>query len=165
MPRSGSIIPTFFLGQSRSNRCSFQSSLFQEKMRVIQKSVDVICRLLSELNPTSHSDPRQCCVHSLFFVWLHFLFLLFFSPVHPYPTSFVLAALAAFQPCLTYSWLRTFAVTIKKAECQIIDAFKLWCWRRLLRVSWTAKRSSQSILKEISPGCSLEGLMLKLKLQ
>ena len=55
--------------------------------------------------------------------------------------------------------------TIKKAECQKIDAFELWCWRRLLRVPWTSRRSSQSILKEISPGCSLEGLMLKLKLQ
>ena len=55
--------------------------------------------------------------------------------------------------------------TIKKAECQIIDAFELWCWRRLLRVSWTSGRSNQSILKKISPGCSLEGLMLKLKLQ
>ena len=55
--------------------------------------------------------------------------------------------------------------TIKKAEHQIIDSFKLWCWRRLLRVPWTAKRSNQSILKEISPGCSLEGMMLKLKLQ
>ena len=54
---------------------------------------------------------------------------------------------------------------IKKAEHQRIDAFKLWCWRRLLRVPWTASRSNQSILKEISPGCSLEGLMLKLKLQ
>ena len=55
--------------------------------------------------------------------------------------------------------------TIMKAECQRIDAFELWCWRRLLRVSWTARRSKQSILKEIRPGCSLEGLMLKLKLQ
>ena len=55
--------------------------------------------------------------------------------------------------------------TIKKAECWKIDAFELWCWRRLLRVPWTARRSNQSILKEISPGCSLEGLMLKLKLQ
>jgi len=55
--------------------------------------------------------------------------------------------------------------TIKKAECQRIDAFELWCWKRLLRVPWTARRSSQSILKEISPGCSVEGLMLKLKLQ
>ena len=54
--------------------------------------------------------------------------------------------------------------TIKKAECQRIDAFELWCWRRLLRVSWTARRSSQSILKEINPEYSLEGLMLKLKL-
>ena len=64
-------------------------------------------------------------------------------------------------PVVTYgyeSW------TIKKAECRI-DAFELWYWRRLLRVPWTARRSNQSILKEISPGCSLEGLMLKLKLQ
>ena len=61
--------------------------------------------------------------------------------------------------CRCESW------TIKKAECQRIDAFKLWCWRRLLRVPWTAKRSNQSILKEISPECSLQGLMLKLKLQ
>ena len=55
--------------------------------------------------------------------------------------------------------------TIRKAECSRIDAFELWCWRRLLRVPWTARRSNQSILKEISLGCSLEGLMLKLKLQ
>ena len=61
-------------------------------------------------------------------------------------------------PVVTYSW------TIKKAEHQRIDAFELWCWRRLLRVPWTARRSNQSILKEISPGCPLEGLMLKLKL-
>ena len=65
-------------------------------------------------------------------------------------------------PVVTYgcdSW------TIKKAECKRIDAFELWCWRRLLRVPCTARRSNQSILKEIRPGCSLEGLMLKLKLQ
>ena len=55
--------------------------------------------------------------------------------------------------------------TMKKAECRRIDAFELWCWRRLLRVPWTARRSNQSSRKEISPGCSLEGLMLKLKLQ
>ena len=55
--------------------------------------------------------------------------------------------------------------TVKKARCWRIDAFELWCWRRLLRVRWTARRSNQSILKEISPGCSLEGLMLKLKIQ
>ena len=65
-------------------------------------------------------------------------------------------------PAVMYRWK---SCTIKKAECQIIDAFKLWCWTRLLRVPWTARRSNQSILKEISPGCSLEGLMLKLKLQ
>ena len=65
-------------------------------------------------------------------------------------------------PVVTYgceSW------TIKKAECQRIDAFELWCWKRLLRVPWTARRSNQSLLKEINPGCSLVGLMLKLKLQ
>ena len=65
-------------------------------------------------------------------------------------------------PVVTYgckSW------TVEKAEHQRIDAFELWCWRRLLRVPWTARRSNQSILKEISPGCSLEGLMLKLKFQ
>ena len=56
------------------------------------------------------------------------------------------------------------SLTIKKAECRRIDAFELWCWRRLLKVLWTARRSNQSILKEISPGCSLEGLLLKLKL-
>ena len=61
--------------------------------------------------------------------------------------------------CECESW------TVKKAECQKIDVFELWCWRRLLRVPWTARRSNQSILKEISPGCSLQGLMLKLKLQ
>ena len=55
--------------------------------------------------------------------------------------------------------------TVKKAECRRIDAFELWCWRRLLRVPWTSRRSNQSILKEINPGISLEGMMLKLKLQ
>ena len=63
------------------------------------------------------------------------------------------------QSCMDVSW------TVKKAECQRIDAFELWCWRRLLRVPWTARRSNQSILKEISPGCSLERMMQKLKLQ
>ena len=61
--------------------------------------------------------------------------------------------------CGCESWI------VRKAECQKIDAFGLWCWRRLLRVPWPARRSNQSILKEVSPGCSLKGLMLKLKLQ
>ena len=77
------------------------------------------------------------------------------------PTKVCLVKAMVF-PLVTYgceSW------TIKKADCQRIDAFELWCWRRLLRVPWTARRSNQSILKEISPGISLEGLMLKLKLQ
>ena len=65
-------------------------------------------------------------------------------------------------PVVMYGWA---SQTIKKAERRRIDAFELWCWRRLLRVPWTARRSNQSILKEISSGCSLEGLMLKLKLQ
>ena len=65
-------------------------------------------------------------------------------------------------PVVMYGYERW---TVKKAECQRIDAFELWCWRRLLRVPWTARRSNQSILKEISPGISVEGMMLKLKLQ
>ena len=65
-------------------------------------------------------------------------------------------------PVVMYRWE---SWTIKKAEHQRIDAFEVWCWRRLLRVPWTARRSNQSILKEISLECSLEGLMLKLKLQ
>ena len=69
---------------------------------------------------------------------------------------------ALFFPVVMYgceSWI------VKKAECQRIDAFELWCWRRFLRVPWTARKSNQSIVKEISPGCSLEGMMLRLKLQ
>ena len=76
------------------------------------------------------------------------------------PTKFHLIKAMAFPVvrCGFENW------TIRKAECRRIDAFELWCWRRLLRVPWTARRFNQSILKEISPGCSLEGLMLKLKL-
>ena len=77
------------------------------------------------------------------------------------PTKVLLVKAMVF-PVVMYgceSW------TVKKAEHRRIDVFELWCWRRLLRVPWTARRSNQSILKEISPGCSLEGLMLKLKLQ
>ena len=76
------------------------------------------------------------------------------------PTKVRLVKVMVF-PVLMYceSWI------VKKAEHQKIDAFEVWCWRRLLRVPWTARRSNQSILKEISPGCSLEGLMVKLKLQ
>ena len=77
------------------------------------------------------------------------------------PTNFCLVKAMVF-PVVTYgceSW------TVRKAERRKIDAFELWCWRKLLRVPWTARRSNQSILKEIRPGCSLEGLMLKLKLQ
>ena len=76
------------------------------------------------------------------------------------PTKVCLVKAMVFQVAMYgfESW------TTKKAECRRIDAFELWCWRRLLRVPWTARRANQSILKEISPGCSLEGLMLKLKL-
>ena len=67
--------------------------------------------------------------------------------------------------CLSFSVLHYYLQVDKKAERRRIDAFELWCWRRLLRIPWTARRSNQSILKETSPGCSLEGLMLRLKLQ
>ena len=77
------------------------------------------------------------------------------------PTKVCLVKAMVF-PVVTYGCE---SCTVKKAECQRIDAFEVWCWRRLLRVPWTAKRSKQTILKEISPGCSLEGLMVKLKLQ
>ena len=80
---------------------------------------------------------------------------------HTLPTKVFLVKAMVF-PVVMYgceSW------TVKKAEHRRIDAFELWCWRRLLRVPWTARRSNQSILKEISPGCLLEGLMLKLQLQ
>ena len=77
------------------------------------------------------------------------------------PTKVLLAKAMVFPVVMSgcESW------AVKKDECRKIDAFELWCWRRLLRVPWTERRSNQSILKEISPGCSLEGLMLKLKLQ
>ena len=79
-----------------------------------------------------------------------------------YTRCFVIIYMGKVFPVVMYgyeSW------TVRKAECRRIDAFELWCWRRLLRVPWTARRSNQSILKEISPGCSLEWMMLKLKLQ
>ena len=75
------------------------------------------------------------------------------------PTNVRLVKAMVFPVAMYGCW------TVRKAECRRIDAFELWCWRRLLRVLWTARRSNQSILKEISSGCSLEGLMLKLKLQ
>ena len=77
------------------------------------------------------------------------------------PTKVHLVKVMVF-PVVTYGCESS---TVKKAECRIINAFELWCWRRLLRVPWTARRSNQSILKEINPGISLEGMMLKLKLQ
>ena len=77
------------------------------------------------------------------------------------PTKFSVVK-AMFFPIVMYGCEN---LTIKKAECQRIDAFELWCWRRLFRDPWTARRSNQSILRDISPGCSLEGLMLRLKLK
>ena len=77
----------------------------------------------------------------------------------PTKVHFVKAMVFSVVMCGCESW------TVKKAERRTIDAFELWCWRRLLRVPWTARRSNQSILKEINPGISLEGMMLKLKLQ
>ena len=94
-------------------------------------------------------------------LWLTNLDSIFKSRDVTLPTKVHLVKAMVFPVvmCGCESW------TVKKAESQRIDAFALWCWRRLLRVPWTARRSNQSILKELSPGCSLEGLMLKLKLQ
>ena len=94
-------------------------------------------------------------------LWLTNLDSIFKSRDVTLPTKVHLVKAMVFPVvmCGCESW------TVKKAESQRIDAFELWCWRRLLRVPWTARRSNQSILKELSPGCSLEGLMLKLKLQ
>ena len=85
---------------------------------------------------------------------------------HPYmtlPRRVHLVKAKVFPVVMSHVWM--WELDHKKADCWRIDAFELWCWRRLFRVPWTARRSNQSILKEISPGCSLEGLMLKLKLQ
>ena len=89
------------------------------------------------------------CAYIHIFGWLKNLFGFFYKMLQKIPSEL--------YGC--ESW------TVKKADHRRIDAFELWCWRRLLRVPWTAKRSNQSILKEISPGCSLEGMMLKLKPQ
>ena len=97
------------------------------------------------LTPTPSCNTAHCSENTLlFYTWLVRLVKAIVFPVVMYGYE---------------SW------TVKKAECRKINAFELWCWRRLLRVPWTARRSNQSTLKEISPGCSLEGMMLKLKLQ
>ena len=80
------------------------------------------------------------------------------------PTKVCLVKVMVFPVVMYGCWMLE-SWTVKKVECRRIDAFELWCWRRLLRVPWTERRSNQSNLKEISPGCSLEGMMLKLKLQ
>ena len=97
-------------------------------------------------------------VMRIFYILQHFYSHIL---IHKLPTKVCLVKAMVF-PVVMYgreSW------TVKKAECQRIDVFELWCWRRLLKIPWTARISSQNILKEISPGCSLGGLMLKLKLQ
>ena len=102
-------------------------------------------------------SPRESFINMIFGYYLIF----HIKKQRPLSTKVHLVKAMVF-PVVMYgceSW------TIKKAEHRRIDAFELWCWRRRLRVPWTARRSNQSILKEISPGCSLEGLMLKLKLQ
>ena len=91
-----------------------------------------------------------------------FISLLYYSMM---AVAMLFVSSPLYSQCLTVVMYRSESWTVKKAECQRIDAFELWCWRRLLGVPWTARRSNQSILKEISPGCSLEGLMLKVKLQ
>ena len=100
-------------------------------------------------------------IKSLLILYPYYIVLDCLSRDISLPTKVHLVKAMVF-PVVMYGWE---SWTIKKAEYQRIDAFELWCWRRLLRVPWTARRSNQSILKEISPGCSLEGLVLKLKLQ
>ena len=102
-------------------------------------------------------DNRLQFLQSFPFVWTDRLFPLFEITNNTAVNTLVYMGFLVMHGC--ESW------TIKKAERQRIDAFELWCWRRLLNVPWTARRSNQSILKEISPECSLEGLMLKLKFQ
>ena len=97
--------------------------------------------------------------HIIFHVWLHSVIHLRFTHVVANTGQSSLGY--GLASCHVWMW----ELTVKKADHRRIDAFELWCWRRLLRAPWTARRSNQSILKEISPGCSLEGLMLKLKLQ
>ena len=118
---------------------------------------------MSEIS-TSNLKVRIHIRHRLLFyiTWLSQIIKSYLTVFSPYnlSTNVHLVKAMAF-PVVMYgceSW------TIKKAECQRIDAFGLWCWRRLLRVPWTARRSNQSLIKEISPGCSLEGLILKVKL-
>ena len=91
-----------------------------------------------------------------------FISLLYYSMM---AVAMLFVSSPLYSQCLTVVMYRSESWTVKKAECQRIDAFELWCWRRLLGVPWTARRSNQSMLNDISPGCSLEGLMLKLKLQ
>ena len=97
--------------------------------------------------------------HIIFHVWFHSVIHLRFTHVVANTGQSSLGY--GLASCHVWMW----ELTVKKADHPRIDAFELWCWRRLLRVHWSARRSNQSILKEISPGCSLEGLMLKLKLQ
>ena len=106
-------------------------------------------------SPTPGVYPNLCPLSQ----WCHPTISSSVVPLSSCPQSFPASGFFPVVMCGCESW------TGKKAERQRIDAFELWCWRRLLRVPWTARRSNQSILKEISPGCSLEGLMLKLKLQ
>ena len=108
-----------------------------------------------------HSSLMTRLVSHLFKNYYDLINIIFKSRDITLPTKVHLVKAMVFPlvMCGCESW------TVKKAECQRIDAFELWCWRRLLRVPWTARRSNRSILKEISPGISLEGMMLKLKLQ
>ena len=123
------------------------------------KSESEVTQSCLTLSDPMDCSPPGCSVHGIF--QARVLDSILKSRNITLPTKVRLVKVMVF-PMVMYgceSW------TVKKAECQRIDAFELWCWRRLLRVPWTARRSNKSILKEISPGCSLEGLMMKLKLQ
>ena len=109
-----------------------------------------------------NSDSHKLGWGKKYFIFILFYFLFFISSTDITLLTKVCLVKAMVFPVVMYGCE---SCTVKKAERRRIDAFELWCWRRLLSVPWTARRSNQSILKEINPGCSLEGMMLKLKLQ
>ena len=126
-------------------------------------------KVLAHNNEASYSSWIQRAAGNQNSAWWECLENIFKFLLHHYFFNSIFKQFGGVRNYLFNIWkttgLRCESWTVKKAERRRIDAFELWCWRRLLRVPWTARRSNQSILKEISPGCSLEGLMLKLKLQ
>ena len=139
---------------------------FKEGIKMTNKHMKRCSNSLEKYRSKPQWDAmHDLILHCFFFFYIKFLFLFLVQPIQHIkkqrhlPTEVRLVKATIF-PVVMY-WCESW--TIKKAECRRIDAFELWCWRRLLRVPWTARRSNQSILKEISPEYSLEGLMLKVQ--